>query len=86
MSWSDDDRDKAIWHHIRQRQECGACGTREEEWDESKGGHRYAYVAEPRRCRGCEMKEAARESLDGTEGRGVHIVLIRNEEVASADA
>ncbi|MGR6922547.1 hypothetical protein ACU635_50550 [[Actinomadura] parvosata] len=82
LSWSDEDRDKAIWHHIWRRQTCKSCGTRPDEWDESRGGHRYAYVAEPRRCRGCEVKEAAHASLVGDEGRGVHIVMLRNEEVA----
>lgn len=86
LSWDDDDRDKAIWHHIWQRQTCRTCGTREEEWDESRGGHRYAYVAEKRRCRGCEMREAAQETVTPEDGRGVHIVMLRNEEVAGADA
>lgn len=86
LAWDQDDRDKALWHHIWRRQECGACSTREEEWDEARGGHRHAYVAEPRRCRGCEVKDAARSSLDGTEGRGVRIVLIRNEEVTGGES
>ncbi|HEY9375045.1 hypothetical protein [Streptomyces sp.] len=81
LAWDQDDRDKAIWHWIWKRQECGTCGTREEEWDESRGGHRWAYVAEKRRCRGCEVREAAEETRTAEDGRGVHIVMIRNEEV-----
>lgn len=79
LSWSDDDRDKALWRRIRARQACPNCGTRREEWDESRGGDRNAYIAEPERCRGCELKEAARASLTGGEGRGVHIALKRRE-------
>ncbi|GAA4221553.1 hypothetical protein GCM10023075_10550 [Streptosporangium album] len=77
LAWSDEDRDKAIWQHIRVRQACGSCGTRPQEWDETRGGDRNAYVAEPERCRGCELKEAAQDSLTGDEGRGVRIVLTR---------
>jgi nitrous oxide reductase accessory protein NosL len=82
LSWPEDDRAKATWHHIWRRQECQHCGTREEEWDEAQGGHRHAYAAEPRRCRGCEVKEAAQQTVTPEHGRGVYITLIRNEEVA----
>ncbi|MCW2767778.1 MAG: hypothetical protein JWO11_3737 [Nocardioides sp.] len=78
LAWDQDDRDKAIWQHIRKRQECQACGTRPEEWDETRGGDRNAYIGDLERCRGCEVKEAAQSSLVGDEGRGVRIVLIRN--------
>lgn len=85
LSWSDDDRDKATWHHIWKRQECGGCGTRAEEWDETRGGHRHAYIAEPRRCRGCEVKAGAQKSVTPDDGEGVHIVLLKNEEVMTSD-
>ncbi|WP_405149429.1 hypothetical protein OG589_14495 [Sphaerisporangium sp. NBC_01403] len=80
LSWSAEDRDKAIWQHIRKRQACGSCGTRPEEWDETRGGDRNAYIAEPERCRGCEVKQAGEEALasDKDRGRGARIVLIRN--------
>lgn len=78
LSWSPDDRDKAIWQHIRERQACQACGTRPDEWDEERGGHRYAYAAEPKRCRGCELIEAARGSVTDKDGRGIRIVLVPN--------
>ncbi|AQZ67641.1 unnamed protein product [[Actinomadura] parvosata subsp. kistnae] len=81
LSWPEDDRDKALWHHIWKQQECPNCRTRPDEWDETKGGHRYAYIAEPRQCRGCQVKEGAQEAFEGSKDRGVHIVLIRNEEV-----
>ncbi|MEV1245082.1 hypothetical protein [Nonomuraea sp. NPDC049750] len=86
LRWDADDRDKAIWHHIWRQEECQHCRTRDEEWDESRGGYRYAYVAEKRRCRGCEVKEAAQETVTAEDGRGVYVAMIRNEEVAGADA
>ncbi|MEO3875524.1 hypothetical protein ABGB18_42655 [Nonomuraea sp. B12E4] len=86
LSWDQDDRDKALWHHIWRRQECPNCRTREEEWDESRGGYRYAYVPEKARCRGCEVKEQAQETVTSEDGRGVYITLIKNEEVAGGDA
>jgi hypothetical protein len=78
LSWDIDDRDKAIAFHIRKRMECGRCGTRPEEWDETRGGHRYAYIADHERCLGCERIEAGRAALTGDEGRGVRIVLKPN--------
>ncbi len=75
LSWDADDRDKAIWQYLRSRQACPNCGTRAEEWDERQGGHRHAYTAEPHRCRGCELIEARKASMDGSEGRGVYIGL-----------
>lgn len=86
LSWPDDDRDKALWHHRWQRETCRTCGTREAEWDEKQGGDRNAYVGEKRRCRGCEVKERTQETVTAEDGRGVHIVLIPNEEVARGDA
>lgn len=78
LRWPQDDRDKAIWYHIRERQRCQACKTRPDEWDESKGGYRWAYMAEERRCRGCEVLEAGRAAQAADQGRGVHVVLARN--------
>ncbi|MFI6732119.1 hypothetical protein ACIBI9_04230 [Nonomuraea sp. NPDC050451] len=44
-------------------------------------------MAEKRRCRGCEVREQAEETVTAEDGRGVHIVMIRNEGVAEhADA
>lgn len=82
LSWDADDRDKAVWHYVRERQTCRSCGTRPEEWDPARGGHHHAYVAESERCRGCEVRQAAEASLTGEEGRGVHVVLTRNQEAA----
>lgn len=78
LRWSSDDRDKAIWQYIRERQACQACGTRRDEWDETRGGHRYAYAAEKTRCRGCELIEAARATVTDEDGKGVHVSLVPN--------
>lgn len=78
LSWSEPDRDKAIWHYIRERSRCSECGTRPEEWDETQGGHRHAWQPALRRCRGCELMQARRDSLQGENlGRGIHIVWER---------
>lgn len=37
---------------------CPDCGTRLEEWDPKKGGHRQAYAAVTFRCPGCMQSEA----------------------------
>lgn len=81
LSWSQDDRDKAIWQHVRERSACSRCGTRPEEWDESRGGHRRAYVAVEKWCGGCEQIEAKQASLTGDEGRGIYVGLKRFEGV-----
>ncbi|MGW4426435.1 hypothetical protein [Streptosporangium sp. NPDC004631] len=75
LGWSADDRDKAVWQHVRARQTCPHCRTRAAEWDERVGGHRHAYVARETRCRGCEVVESKKASMDGTEGRGVYVEL-----------
>lgn len=83
LRWDQDDRDKAVWHYLRERDRCGTCGTRRAEWDEKRGGNRRAYVAELERCPGCEQLEAAHAALaadrrKGVVGRGVHVVLRPN--------
>lgn len=75
-----DDRDKAIWWYIRQKQTCPACGTRETEWDPTKGGNYHAYGAELYRCRGCEVKQMAEESDLRPYGRGIHIRMRKNDD------
>ncbi len=78
MSWSDSDRDKAIAYHLRRARTCGRCGTRPEEWDESVGGHRNAYMGEMDQCRGCEVLEGTQASITPEDGRAVRAVLVRN--------
>lgn len=75
LSWSADDRDKALWRRIRARQTCPTCGTRHAEWDERVGGDRHAYHGEKYRCRGCEVLEEVRSSITSEDGKGVYPVL-----------
>lgn len=60
LSWSQEDRDKAIWFQVRQRQTCPQCGTRADEWE----GDRNAYVASFHHCRGCEVKARSEDELE----------------------
>lgn len=80
LAWSKDDRDKAIWEYVRSVEKCPSCGTRDAEWSEADGGHRDAYRAEKARCRGCEVLEYARETVDEKrDGKGVQIRLVHTE-------
>lgn len=74
LSWTQLDRDKAIWWHIRQAEACPSCGTRAEEWHADHN----AYVAKSYRCRGCEITAQAQAQLnEKRDGRGVHVALRR---------
>jgi hypothetical protein len=87
LEWEKSDRDKAIWEHVRSLTACGGCGTRPEEWDPNRGGHPHAYRAVPEPCPGCQQLESLRATLskrDPAETRGIHVKLIRNEEVRRA--
>lgn len=64
LTWDRDDRDKALWWLIHQRQACSSCGTRPDAWDEANGGDRNAYVAEPHFCRGCQVAARGDEWLE----------------------
>ncbi len=81
LAYSKDDRDKAIAWFLRQREACPSCGTRAEEWDEDRGGHRDAYIAVHERCRGCEIKERGESTQPKDAGRGVSTVLKPNPKV-----
>jgi hypothetical protein len=63
--WTDEDREKALAWAELDRQTCNRCGTRDEEWDPARGGHRRAYTFEPDICPGCEPRERAEEQLNG---------------------
>lgn len=74
--WTADDRDKALAWQELQRQTCGTCGTRAEEWDPEQGGSTSAWVFEPTVCRGCEHKErteAAMSTGDWQDQRGKRV-------------
>jgi hypothetical protein len=84
LAWPKPDRDKAIWELVRSLRTCAGCGTRAEEWDPARGGHPAAYRAEVEDCPGCLQVENLRATLSGrdpAEIRGVHVKLVRNEEV-----
>lgn len=79
LGWARSDRDKAVWWYTRQRETC-SCGTRPDEWNEEKGGHRVAYVAKIRQCPGCVETERTREAREVKDNRGMHVDLVRNKE------
>ncbi len=81
LDWSKPDRDKAIAWFLRQRAACPSCHTRPEEWDETLGGDRDAYIAVHERCRGCEIKERGESTQPKDAGRGVSTVLKPNPKV-----
>jgi hypothetical protein len=64
LGWDVDDRNKALWWVIHDRQRCPNCGTRPDEWNEAQGGDLHAYVAEPAHCRGCEVAAQGDEWFD----------------------
>jgi len=75
------DRDKAIWWYARKAKECPVCHTRPEEWDESQGGHRRAYVGTFIDCEGCIVLERTQCAPEISEIRGRSAGLIRNPEL-----
>lgn len=82
LRWRKDDRDKAIWHYLRERDRCPHCGTRSAEWDEAAGGDRNAYEAALRLCRGCQLRQARQKQLDKGDGpkvSGLYVTLKRPE-------
>lgn len=80
--WTEDDRNKAIALFIQDARTCKQCGTDPELWNEDKGGHRRAFVAEEHFCPGCEVKEGAEERFRKSQGdgpsKGFSIRLARN--------
>lgn len=83
LGWSTSDRDKAIWWLLRERETCPSCGTRPEEWLESKGGHRHAYIGQVHECEGCIVRARTEEAPEMKQGRpeARRVVLVRNPEV-----
>lgn len=82
LAYGQDDRDKAIWQYIRERQTCSHCGTRPDEWDPDKGGSRNAYVGTIHRCQGCVVIERTEEApqFQGINARGLRAGLIKPDE------
>lgn len=59
---------------------CPNCGTHADWWDEAKGGHRYAFIAEDFGCAGCNVREELQEQIP-REARGVRVQLVPNPEL-----
>lgn len=83
LGWAKVSRDAAIVWQLRQQQTCKSCGTHPDAWDPERGGHEFAYRAEPRACRGCEtvadaQKQIPKEHLEA----GAHIALVHNPEAS----
>lgn len=76
-TWSQLDRDKALWHASWKAGVCSGCGTHPDEWDPDKGGSRAAYEAVKIRCAGCAATEQLREATESqkTKDRGVRVEL-----------
>lgn len=66
LSWSAEDRSKALAYTLEKATRCTMCGTAQWEWDEDK----FAYTAIEDFCKGCYQKQVAQEetanSLPGT--------------------
>lgn len=68
---------KALAFEAYRRSVCEQCGTRAAEWDEDRGGDRFAYVTTTVRCVGCELIATEQQQVpDGAEGYGVRIGLV----------
>ena len=65
LAWSRADRDKAMWHYLREAETCAGCGTRPDEWDPARGGSKTAYLPTERVCPGCQRIHARQEHLRG---------------------
>lgn len=80
LAWSPDDQDKALAWVALQNATCSACGTREEEWDPARGGDRHAYVADARRCAGCEALAQAQRQMNAEhpDELGIRLGLVPN--------
>lgn len=72
-SWDELDRQYALAWEANQAEIC-ACGTRADEWEHD----RFAYVAQSRRCPGCEIIEQEREQQRGLPGgdKGLRVFLM----------
>lgn len=78
--WTEDDRDKALWWMIHEREKCPSCGTRSDEHDPKQGGDLHAYEWKTTHCRGCEILAQGRDWYEraqkqGSLRRGTTIVL-----------
>lgn len=78
--WSALDRDKALWWLIHDSETCPECGTRPEEWAEwepEDGDRGKPYLAELRKCWGCQERSRLQERVTDDMGAGVWVALNR---------
>lgn len=64
---------------------CPHCGTRESEWDPDLGGDPYAYVAQVRKCFGCEEIQQRQKSIPESAAASGMKVLLLPASVAAAE-
>lgn len=74
-AWDRDDRDKAVWYEIHER-ERHTCGTRPDDWDPERGGDIHAYTAELRVCDGCQRLAQADRRIPEGERAYTYAVLV----------
>ena len=65
LTWTEEDRAKALAWELEQRIICPQCGTYYHEWDPKAGGDIHAYWAVQHVCMGCKAKEDLRASEAG---------------------
>lgn len=76
LGWSADDRAKAMWWQLRQRQTCSGCGTRQEEWIGPDGKPRLdAFKVVAQLCHGCRAISHERERQGDKPPAGLRFVL-----------
>lgn len=76
LSWSEPDQDAALAWQSHENRRCPGCGTHPDDWNEKKGGTRWAYHGEWFTCPGCVESQRLNESPQVRDaGRGVHVRL-----------
>jgi hypothetical protein len=78
LSWSTEDRSKAVAFAIEKGLRCDLCGTAEWEWEENK----RAYAPAEEFCMGCYIKTVFGQ--DGNDTPGSTIKLIPSNSVEHA--
>lgn len=71
LSWEEDDQDKALAYVRDKALVCNGCGTKRSEWSED----RHAFIAQQRRCPGCERLEMERDNVP-PDAKGVQFFLV----------
>lgn len=85
LSWSEDDRAKAMWQYARERATCGSCGTRPDEWVGPDGPRLDAYEPVAQLCHGCRAISHKREQQGEKPPAGLQIVLKRPKPKGGTD-